>query len=368
MAKLISDKGSPNCDVWVIVNRPLSNDDNRGYVYSGGLGYLFDKMMQDAGIFSYFVTCYYPDLDNPTLKKDLISRLNTYHPRIIIPLDSAGQELCPELVPSRRDKNYDPEENSEIFKYAGSLLKSEKLNYDHFVLNTLPPDLIARQYRIRDQVVSCDLAKAASELAYFKKHGNMQPLPQRKLQIDFESFDELLHIIDSMKNATIVSNDIETVYPRAGSEFKGVHPGYPITIGLAPSRDFGVSFDLFRESTKETVELWKHMNEMFKAVPQLGQNFFNFDLNFYEMLGFEIDPMTAQDTMIRHHVLWAELPHKLQFLCRQYCREPFYKEDGKGWSIKDMRGLKRYNALDCCVTMEVFEEQEKEFIERPWLR
>jgi hypothetical protein len=127
-------------------------------------------------------------------------------------------------------------------------------------------------------------------------------------------------------------------------------------------------FDLFRESTTETVELWKHLNDLIKSVPQLGQNFFNFDLNFYECLGFEIKVEDIQDTLIRHHILWPELPHKLQFQTRQYTREPYYKDEGHGWSIKDMRGLKRYNCLDVCVTMEIWEEQEKEFDERPYLR
>lgn len=365
---LIGNKGNPASDVWVVVDKPLSNDKDKGYLYSSGLGYVFDKMMQDAGIADYYVISVRPDTEHTDSYRNIIAECNHYKPRIIIPLDAVGTNFLPQLIPKRKDKNYDENEDSEIFKYAGSILPSPYLNYPHYCIPTLPPDVIVRQYKLRDQVVSCDLAKAASELEWIKKHGTVQPPTQRECKIDFESFDELLFIIDSFRNYPIISNDIETIYPRDKSRFKGIHPGYPLTIGLAPSKDFGISFDLFRESTTETVELWKHLNDLIKSVPQLGQNFFNFDLNFYECLGFEIKVEDIQDTLIRHHILWPELPHKLQFQTRQYTREPYYKDEGHGWSIKDMRGLKRYNCLDVCVTMEIWEEQEKEFDERPYLR
>jgi hypothetical protein len=54
-------------------------------------------------------------------------------------------------------------------------------------------------------------------------------------------------------------------------------------------------------------------------------------------------------------------------MTRQYTREPYYKDEGHGWSFKDMRKLKRYNALDVTVTYEVYLAQEQEFKERPHL-
>jgi hypothetical protein len=123
-----------------------------------------------------------------------------------------------------------------------------------------------------------------------------------------------------------------------------------------------------RESISETKELWTHLDILFRNTITIGQNFFNFDLYYYEYLGFEFDYTRIEDTLIRHHVLWPELPHKLQYLCRQYTREPYYKDEGQGWSVKNMDNLKRYNALDATVTYEVFEGEEEEFAERPHLR
>ena len=86
------------------------------------------------------------------------------------------------------------------------------------------------------------------------------------------------------------------------------------------------------------------------------------------MLGFRIDKTKVVDTMIRQHILWPELPKDLAFMSRQYTREPYYKDEGHGWNMKNMTKLKRYNALDTTVTFEVYLAQEKEFDERPYLR
>ena len=368
----IHNKGNPSSDTWVLVDKPLSGDIDRGYVYSSGLGYMWDKMMGEAGFNDYYVTCFRPDTDHPTAYANVVGSINQYQPKIIIPLDAAGRHFLPELSPTRRGKGFDPEKDSEIFKYAGSILTSEDIRYPHYCIPTLPPDIIARQYKLRDQVL-LDLLKAKSELDHVKAHGILQPLPKRELKYTFESFDEILHTIDSFLEYPLISNDIETIYPRAGtkknpSQFYGKLPGYPLTVGLAPTPDFGISIDLFRESDTESVELWRRLYNLFKSVPQLGQNFFNFDLNYYECLGFEFQIDKIQDTMIRHHILSPELPHKLQHLCRQYTREKYYKDEGAGWSPKNMDRLKRYNCLDVCITMEVWLEQEKEFEERPWIR
>jgi hypothetical protein len=63
------------------------------------------------------------------------------------------------------------------------------------------------------------------------------------------------------------------------------------------------------------------------------------------------------------------MSHKLDFMIMQYTRLPYYKDEGKGWVLRDgMFKLKRYNCLDACGTLEVFEEQEAEFADQPALR
>lgn len=369
----INPKGSPDAPVWVAIDKPLKGDADKGFVYSGGVGYVFDKMMKDAGLNNYYVKSFIFDTDHPdsweaTENFFCDTSGNGYAPPIIIPVGVAGTQFCRELIPKRQGKDYDEEEDSEIYKYAGSILTSPRVNFPHYVIPTLYPLDVCAQWKLRDEVVNLELGKAKAELDYWREHGILQPLPERICKQDWDSFDELLFDILNMRNVFVVSNDIETVYPREKSIWKGLHPGYPITIGLASSSNFGISFDLFRNSKIETRELWRVMNELFKETIQLGQNFFHFDIWFYQMLGFEIKPEKVIDTIIRHHVLWPELPHKLQFLTKQYTRQPYYKDEGHGWGIKNMRGLKHYNCLDVCITREVYDAQEEEFKERPWLK
>lgn len=361
----IHSKGSPDCDVWVLVNRPLPGDTTRNYVFSSGLGYVFDKMMEEVGITNYHVTCYFPDTDNPNAASNIVGKLNQYRPKIVIPLDACGSTLCNELIPRRQSKNYNPELDSEIEKYCGSLLISPDLKYPHYVIPLLGPARIAQLYKLRDQVL-LDLCKAKHELDYAKTNGTLQPLPSRRLVTNFSCFDELLWTIDGFRNHEKISVDIETIYPKIDSKYYGKTPGLPVVVGLAPSKDYGISFDVFRESIPETRRLWQALDNLLRNTTIIGQNFYNFDMYYFESLGFQLGEI--HDTLVRHHVLWPELPHSLQHMTRQYTREPYYKDEGQGWSLKNMDGLRRYNCLDVTVTYEVYEAQEEEFDERPYLR
>jgi len=101
----------------------------------------------------------------------------------------------------------------------------------------------------------------------------------------------------------------------------------------------------------------------------VGQNWTTFDANWAEALGFYGGVDRCDDTLVRHHVLHPEMSHKLDFQGMQYTRQPYWKDEGKGWNLKEgMPKLKRYNCLDAAATLEIFEEQEKEFDEKPNLR
>lgn len=360
--------GSPTAPVWIIIDQPYLKDAEKGFIYSSGYGYVFHSMMKDAGLNNYYICARRPDLDSPSAFSILENYINQYQPPLILPVDEVGKFLIPQMRHKEDDSDEDEEfGKSNISKYVGSLLTSDLINYPHFVLPIYSPDYISSNWAERDIMVSLDLGKAKSELDYFKENSFLQDLPKRELKYEL-SFEELIYILEErFLNASRLSTDIETIYPKKTSLF-WPHPGYPITIGMSDSPDFGISFNLFWDDRNKTVKLWKILAKILKTVPQLGQNFFNFDIYFLESLGFEIVLEEAQDTLIRHHILWPELPHKLQFLTRQYTREPYYKDEGKGWSIKDLKGLRKYNCLDVCVTYEVYLAQEKEFDERPYLR
>lgn len=350
----VNDSGSKSAPVWVVAGAPFKDDHVKGYAFSSPMGWVFRKMLEEAGVNDYYITTHAPNLAHPDAFANVVDLVNEYKPPVVIPL---GDML----------KFFAPGEE-EISKYAGSLMKSSRLSYDHWLIPTYPPIDVVKQWKMREEVIWCDLAKAGAEATYFKANGKIQEAEERRAKIHFESFDELIYILDSWRSALYLSNDIETVYPNAKSQFWRIHPGYPITIGLAPNPNEGISFNLFRDSQSETSHLWKTLARLIKEVPSIGQNFFNFDSNFYQALGFELDLKRCQDTMIRHAVLWPEKPHKLQFLARQYTREKYWKDEGAGWTIKHMDKMKVYNCKDVMVTYSVFLAQEEEFEARPHLR
>jgi len=217
-----------------------------------------------------------------------------------------------------------------------------------------------------------DVGKIREELIYFRKNGVHQPLPQRTLISHEMDTEEILHHLDYLRfnrpEKNYISTDIETIYPRKGSEYHRKHPGLPVVLGLSPSPNWAISFSLWRETHSENVKLWRAVDSLLSEAYLIGQNFFLFDSVFLSALGFPLRKERFADTMLRHHMLWPELSHKLQFMTRQYTREPYYKDEGKTWNMKQLTGLRRYNALDAAVTFEVFEAQEQEFADRPHLK
>lgn len=368
----IKPQGSPTSKVWILIDQPYPQDVQAGYTWSAGYGKLFNSMLSAVGIRDYYVVSRRPDLDHPDTYSILENELNYYQPPIIIPIEEAGIFLCRELIKNEFAKRKLSQGESEIRKYAGSILTCPFLNYPHYIIPTLGPDTIMKQYKLKDIVTYLDLGKASDELTYFQTNGTLQPLPQRTLKFDITDFDELMSYLDRFHSSSLLSNDIETIYPKNKESAYFRHPGLPTCIGLADSKDFGISFELFqgedKAGIKRTIQLWRKLQSIFERVDQLGQNFFLFDESRYRMLGFRIPRERIHDTMYRQHILWPELPKDLAFMTRQYTREPYYKDEGHGWTFKDMKKLKRYNCLDVCVTFEVFEAQELEFAKRPYLK
>jgi len=374
----IHPKGSPSAQVWVVVNDPYPQDADKGYLFSAGYGYTYDKMLSAAGLSNVYICCRRPDVGDKNSYRILENDLNHYKPPIIIALEEAGKWLCPELQKrvTKAKGQTEAEYESEIEKYSGSLLTSGLLNYPHFVVPSFAPDTVVKNWKLRDIVVSLELGKVRSELDYFNTHQRtLEPLPSYTFETDFDGpdgFAKLMYILESFKSSKLLSNDIETVYPKKGdkqtrSEFYGKTPGYPILVGLANNSRSAISFELFRQDLNETVALWRSLDWLLRNVQQLGQNIINFDESYYEMLGFELG-MPPIDTLIRHHVLWPELKHKLAFLTKQYTRQPYYKGMGANWRPTKLQEYKHYNCLDCAVTYKVYEEQELEFNDRPYLR
>lgn len=349
----ISPKGSPAERLWIIAEAPLPKDRDKGYLFSSGMGWSYDKMLGEMGLYRYFATVC--PSGNQVAETEFIDLLNRYCPPIIVALDSAAKTLVPQIK-RRKDVNL----------WAGSLLQSDKLNFPHYIIPTFGPETCVRDWTERQVVKFVDYGKIKDELDYFALHKALNPKPEYILETELDN--DLPRLVDKLgrwlnPEIKYLSVDVESIYPREKSAFFG-HPGYPLTVGIATSPNYGISFELWRESTRETGLLWRVLGELMASKYIIGQNFHSFDAWHFQMLGMPVDRRRICDTMHMHAVLWPELPHKLQFLTRQYTRQPYYKSEGHHWSPKDMQRLKRYNALDTVVTYECFLRMQAEAQER----
>jgi len=353
IATKISPKGSPSERLWIIAEAPLPKDIDSGYLFSSAMGWSFDKLLGEAGLSRYYIT-YFEDSN----VQATFDSINKYRPPLVVCLDKSISHFFPNI-----------KRKEEVSLWAGSLLQSDRLSFPHYLVPTFGPEVCVSDWTERQIVKYIDLGKVRDELEYNKATNLLRPLKARQLLVDLD-FNQILFYLSEWRTlATPLSVDIETIYPKKGSNLYD-HPGYPIVVGIAISDNFGISFPLFvfEWTTEQSIKLWRALSLLLEDREIIGQNFHSFDSWYFDMLGIRIDRFKILDTMHRHAVLWPELPHKLQFLTRQYTRQPYYKSEGKGWSIKDLTGLKRYNALDCCVTYEVYNAQEGEFRLRPHLR
>jgi hypothetical protein len=351
----LAPKGSPSERIWIIAEAPLARDKEKGYLFSSGMGWSYDKLLGEAGISKYFTT-YCESRDQASIDI-LYSELNKYQPPIIVTLDASGRYLLPAI--SRKE---------DVALWAGSILTSPKLTYPHYIIPTFGPETCVQDWTERQIVKYIDYGKIKGEYDYWLANGSLCPLPSYRLDIDLD-WRQLLakfeHWLDSQ--VEYLSVDIETIYPRDKSAYFG-HPGYPVTVGIAPSEHYGISFPLFQEDTKTTRIVWKSLANLLEKKKIIGQNFHSFDAWHFDMLGMKINRREVYDTMYRHAILWPELSHTLAFQTRQYTRQPYYKNMAHGWGPEALQKLKQYNAIDCCTTYKVFLEQEIEFQSRPQLR
>lgn len=391
---MIYPNGDPESPLWAIIDEPLPRDHEKGYLFSSPLGWHFFKICEEAGLPRPYVTCLKPDpgvkYDDDTLVEEFINNNclsesiypGQLKPRIIILL---GEISTYRFLPftAKRLKNsskktasgassVEIKQEASLDKYAGSILESPFLDYPHYIIPTYDPKYVMDNWAYRDIQISIDLGHVRQELEYYLNNQKLLELPARELitEPSYEDLMEFLLLVLDTKSRENpeAANDIETIRPIKNSKRYSGHPGYPYTNSFAISPYKAISYSFWDYPPSQLSQIWTLTDAIYREVPIVGQNFFIFDFNHTTAMGFRPRLETIKDTMLRHHILWPELSHKLQFLTKQYTRQPYYKDEGKTWTPKQKKQLMRYNALDSCVTYEAYLRQEDEFNERPHLR
>jgi hypothetical protein len=252
-------------------------------------------------------------------------------------------------------------------KWAGSLLISPSFNFPHYCIPLWPVTYIFSDWSYRDIYCSIDLGKAKDEYDYYSNNSTLLPLPSYDI-VTNPPTSTLLDFLSTCRDKSYIGSDIETIRPARSSVLYKGHPGYFYTIALSLNERTACSFCLWDYGREDTVKIWQELNYVLRFVPQLGQNYIQFDTHHEEALGFSPCVNRTIDTRIRHHILWPEMPHSLQFMTKQYTRQKYYKDEGKTWKPSQKIQLLVYNALDTLVLHPIYKGQEEEFNDRPYLR
>jgi uracil-DNA glycosylase family 4 len=367
--KYVGTRGNLRSPVCVVGESPGADEDQLGVPFVGSSGKELDRMLEEAGFRNPNTECWFtnpfkvhpPDNDLDMLESlgipkqthidAFFEELNETQPRIIIACGATPLSiLCPQTA-SKRDGA------SKITQWRGSLLSSPLLKWPAYVVPVLHPAAILREWGERQIAVLC-LARACEEASFLKQHGVLQPLPQRELITlpPIQLLREFLHEAQNQKDS--VSIDIET-YRRK----------WPYTVAVAVSPLRAVSFSLWNYDLDDLIQVWRSLDTILQTHRQIGQNYIGFDCHQLEAIGFSPSVELVDDTMVRHHTLWPEFEHKLQFQGFQYTRQPFWKTEGKEWNPREgLHSLMHYNALDAAATYEIFNAQEADFDDRPYLR
>lgn len=364
---LISNFGLESSPIWVLLDEPYNNDSTDGVLLSGGYGYNFKKIWHMAGLslndthIRSLRPCLGATYDSANILSNLLHDLEIHKPSIIVVL---SDEILNYLVPVTTQAK---EENSSLRKWAGSLLQCTFLNYPHYVIGSMPPDWVTMNWDYNEIQGFIDFGHVREEFEYWRKNGCHNPLPNRNLQVE-PKFPDLIAYLYSCLSCKLLSVDIETIRPKTDTFYYKNNPGYPYCIALAKSPTDAMSFSLWDYPVDQCIKIWRFLDEVLTKVPQIGQNYFLFDAHYLQAFGFRMCLRDCYDTLIRHHILWPSLKHALHFQTRQYTREPYYKDEGKNFNIKRKKQFMIYNAKDAAVTYEIYEQQEEEFRDRPYLK
>jgi len=300
-------------------------------------------------------------IEKDLFEEQFFEELELNRPTIIITTGKTPTNLlCPETIPRKRGRKGEVDEKKEGFgKWRGSLLTSPKLSWPHWVIPIYHPAFVLRNWAER-QVSVHIYGKAWEELSYYNTFGTIQPLPTRQLYHS-PSYDEIIqYLIECFQQPDPLSIDIELLF--AVNKKLNLNIRYPSIFGIAKSPWDAMAFDMWGFEGDRQNKVLRLMNTILVHKRQIGQNYTTFDAHWLRAIGMRPRVNLVSDTLIRHHTLWPELPHSLAFMTMQYTREPYYKDTGKVWPLGANRAqIRKYCCRDCCVTYEVFNEQEKEF-------
>ncbi len=253
--------------------------------------------------------------------------------------------------------------NTGIQKYRGSILPNNHSALPK-VVSTIHPASIMHQSGGENEMSSYrDLAFIQFDVNRAVQQSLFRDLrtPQRNLHYAKSSLD-LIRFFDRNKGKRDLAYDIETI------------KAIPMCISFAFSRHEAISIPLFNILDHKNPEgipksdmvfIWKTVADLLRD-PQFRLIGHNLKFDHGRLAEIGLTPNWPYfDTNLAFHIMYSELPKKLQFVSSILTEEPYYKDDLEEYNPKKDKLVKRliYNARDSAVTFEVYEREVEELTE-----
>lgn len=365
--KFVPGFGPASAKLIIVGEAPGENEERLGRPFVGKSGELVNTMLSDAGLDR--AACYVTNVvkhrppGNDIKKLSLLGKsISDYLPQLWAEIEAIKPNAILTFgnTPLEALTGY-----KEITKYRGSILPALRGNYK--VIPTIHPASLlhsesdGRASAWKDLTfIQWDVNRAVEE-SRTKEYS----LPFRNLTV-CKSALTLYRFLDRFQKCDLVATDIET--------FKTI----PVCISFAFNSTDSISVPLLNHeqlgmSRTDLVQCWKDVADILAnpRIRKIGQNF-KFDQLQLErcndlktFFGLTVRNFYF-DTHLAFRTLYCELPASLAFIASVLTKEPYYKEEGKGYNPKKdkLDRLLLYNAKDSSVTFECYERELEELRER----
>lgn len=369
---LCRDIGPVDADIILVGEAPGDTEDIQGIPFVGQSGHLLKSMCECSGI--NYNQCY---VTNVSPLKPPNKNFGYFYedPKRSIPKASLQQqwERLQEKIKSIKPKcviclGEEALRAVTNLKGIGSWRGTRIEAFNTIVIPTYHPAAILREYNLRC-ISEMDLRKALKEskgLTYVKPTIITNP--------------NLTEAIEWLKvPSETVSFDIETIGERIRCIGFARRDKDSITAICIPfmrmlqssSPSFNSSGDGVVQCVRNDVNYWEpHQEEAIleaiafvlenQSIKKVGQNSIHFDAPIIQReFGISIQNHWM-DIMHAWHLLYPSFPKGLDFISSILTDHPNY------WSLKDTQNDKsewEYNAMDCIITLEAYEQIEKELEE-----
>lgn len=262
---------------------------------------------------------------------DCLERLGKFRPNVLVPLGEDALRLV-------TDKTSIQKWHLSIFEgFQG--IKTIPLLHPEYILKIFKeiPFLTFGAMRVAEE-------SQYSEIPTIKRNFIINP-----------SVDEsLAWIRNAILTARELSLDIETASGQITCIGFSTHPKEAICIATQ-AKDY---------SPEAFHRLWTGIQQLLNSpLEKIGQNLI-YDTTYLSKYGIRTRNI-RHDTMVCQKFLHPELPMGLDTIARLYTKEPYWKDEGKDWGLRqDINQLYYYNCKDSACTLEASHGQSVDLIRR----